>query len=857
MLSNAPTFVRSTHVDPPISTTDHSTLSAILNFKIQHDCAFERLIWDFKNANFTEFRKCLTEKDWDYCFDTEDIDVASKRWNETFLNVARSCIPNKIVMIRPRDSPWFTTYLHKLKHKVNRAYHAMKQNQTEYRWEKYISLRTKYLDELKASEKAYNERLSHSLSEQRGSSRWWSTVKHLLGKSDDSSYPPLKVNNDYVTDNKAKADIFNSFFINNSNIDTSSAELPDFNYLTDQRLSEIITNEGEVHDLLKSLDVNKSTGHDGIGPRMLREAGPSIVPSLTRLINFSFQCCKVPVDWKKAQVTPIYKKNARDEPNNYRPISILPTVSKIAEKIVFKHVYNYFLDHGLLSRDQSCVPGDSTVNQLAYLYHQFCQAIDEKKDIQIVFCDIKKAFEKVWFEGLLFKLKQQGITGNLLSWFESYLHDRYQRVGIKGQNSDWKLIPAGVPQGSVLGPLLFIVYIGDLVQNIQSNIKLYADDTTLYVASDDLEEGSALLNEDLSAISEWANQWLVTFCPQKTVYMHVSLKKDKQNPPPIFFEGKQLEEVQHHKHLGVVFSNNLTWSEHITSIAKSAGKCVGAMKKLKHSVDRKTLNSVYLTFVRPKLEYASIVWQDCSDVNSQLLENLQLDAARVVTGAKRGTSHALIYEECGWPLLSKRREEQQLIQFYKMTNNMTPDYLTDLIPPTVGTNVGRNLRNKNKLRTFKCRTAKYQKSFLPNAVNIWNALDDTVVNSDSLDTFKAIVTADSICKDIYMFGSRKYSMIHAQMRMHCSNLKSHLFSLHVVEDAACVCGHIVEDNKHFFLDCPLYNDLRETLFNFCRTNGIIINVKTLLYGIGDEVNQQLNRDLFEHVHYYIQMTERF
>ena len=277
---------------------------------------------------------------------------------------------------------------------VHRAYAAIKQNFTAYRWEKYNDLKHSYLDELKESEKLYHEKLARSLSQERNTSQWWSTLKHVLGKGDDSSYPPLKSNQDFITDNKDKAELFNQFFISNSNIDTSNAALPDFTYLTDQRLEDLVASEEEVLDLIKSLQVNKSTGHDGIGPKMLREAGLSIVPSLTKLINMSLETSKVPAAWKKAQVIPIYKKNARDDPNNYRPIYILPTVSKIAERIVFKHVYNYFHEHSLLTRNQSYVPGDSTVNQLAFLYNHFCQAIDEKKDIQIVFCDIKKRLKK-------------------------------------------------------------------------------------------------------------------------------------------------------------------------------------------------------------------------------------------------------------------------------------------------------------------------------------------------------------------------------------------------------------------------------------------------------------------------------
>ncbi len=162
----------------------------------------------------------------------------------------------------------------------------------------------------------------------------------------------------------------------------------------------------------------------------------------------------------------------------------------------------------------------------------FCSAIDE--DVRIVFCDIKKAFDRVWHTGLLYKLEKCGITGPLLKWLKDYLSERYQRVIVKGQSSDWGLIKAGVPQGSVLGPLLFLIYINDITAGIDSEIKLFADDTTIYIDVEDSLIARDTMNNDLQTIQEWANQWLVTFCPRKTESMTISFKKN-QNAVPLNF----------------------------------------------------------------------------------------------------------------------------------------------------------------------------------------------------------------------------------------------------------------------------------------------------------------------------------
>ena len=430
-------------------------------------------------------------------------------------------------------------------------------------------------------------------------------------------------------------------------------------------------------------------------------------------------------------------------------------------------------------------------------------------------------------------------------------------MGIKGQNSEWSHIEAGVPQGSVLGPLLFMVYINDLVDNIQCDIKLYADDTTLYIATDDLQQGTLLLDQDLNTIHTWSRQWLVTFCPNKTEYMHVSLKKRDNPSDPPTFNGQLLREVETHKHLGVTFSSNLNWTEHISSITKGASKSLDAMRKLKHTVDRKTLNSIYIAFIRPKLEYANVIWHDCSQADSDLLEGLQLDAARIVTGAKKGTSHDRLYLEVGWQTLSERREIAQLIQFHKMINQDTPDYLCQLVPNSVGERVRRiNLRNKEKLSSVKCRTSKFKNSFLPNVVNLWNNLKEEQSTVTDLSSFKNTLNQDCKVNDLFLLGNRRLSMIHAQLRMHCSNLNSHLFALHVLENEQCLCGYRCEDNKHFLMFCPLYDNIRIDLVHFFEDNNYIMSEKSLLYGIDGE-SYDLNQELFALVHKFINDSERF
>ena len=199
---------------------------------------------------------------------------------------------------------------------------------------------------------------------------------------------------------------------------------------------------------------------------------------------------------------------------------MVPVTSKILVRAVFKHVYNFLNENNILTKHQSGFrPNDLTVNQLAYMYHEFCKALDDKKDVRIIYGDISKAFDRVWHQGLLYKLQKVGIKGDLLHWFANYLTDRKQRVVIRDQISHWGNIKAGVPQGSGLGPMLFLVYINDLAEVVKCNLKMFAYDTCLYVTVEDPTASAMSLNENLNNVQIWANQWLGNFNPNKTKSM--------------------------------------------------------------------------------------------------------------------------------------------------------------------------------------------------------------------------------------------------------------------------------------------------------------------------------------------------
>ena len=552
---------------------------------------------------------------------------------------------------------------------------------------------------------------------------------------------------------------------------------------------------------------------------------------------------------------PLFKKGDKLLTANYRPISLLSSVGKVFERVVFQEVFNYLISNNLLYKFQSgFIPGHSTVHQLIEIYYRICMSLDDHCTTCLVLCDISKAFDRVWHKGLLMKLKSYGIDGKLHKWFESYISNRKQSVFISNFKSPFANINAGVPQGSVLGPLLFLLYVNDIADNLISLTRLFADDTSLSYSSQSPYTIEDVINLDLEVISIWSKQWLVSFNPSKTKAM-IFTNEHRSNDIDIQFEGHPVEFVSSHKHLGITFDSNAKFHTHIVNIIQSASNRICALKKLKYVLNRNYLARIYLCFIRPVLEYACELWDGCSQQDSDNLEKLQLEAGRIVTGLPLFTSRESIYFETGWDLLSDRRRIRKLSMFYSIHNNIAPDYLCDLMPPLVGQQTQYNLRDNSNYVIPFCRLEITKNSFFPSATNEWNHLNNEIRNSPNINIFKRKIKLQTPQPPTYFnFGDRKLNIIHTRLRHMCSSLNADLHRVNLKPYPSCNCGHPFEDAIHFFMECPLYEDHRTTLFR--DLNKYTITIELLLAG-DSNLSTEENIDIFSSVHFYLKRTQRF
>lgn len=617
-------------------------------------------------------------------------------------------------------------------------------------------------------------------------------------------------------------------------------------------------------DQISILNPSKAYGPDGIGPRLLKELMPVIAEPLRGLFQTSLTHKKCPTIWKQANVIPIFKKGDKSDPNNYRPVSLLNTTSKLMEKIVFKYIFNFFQEHKIVSRWQSgFMPGCSTTCQLLEIYHKFCKGVADGKEIRVVFLDISRAFDRVWHAGLLHKLRVAGICGNLLDWLSDYLRDRQQRVCIDGQFSEWTRLLAGVPQGSVLGPLLFLIFINDVTYVIRhTQMRLFADDTCMFITIDNRDLATEQVNEDLSAIMKWSEDWLVAFSAPKTKSMVISNKLDSHLNAHVNMSNTNIDLVHNHKHLGLTLSDNLGWNLHINEVYSKAMKRLDIIQHFKFKLDRQALERYYISYVLPIIEYGDVVWSGANDQELDKLDRVQIRAMRIITGATERSNINALYEELGWHKLATRRHIHRLVWMYKIINNISPQYLTDIIPPTVGERQRYNLRAGTNITQIPAQKQRYSKSFFPSGIKEWNMIPIDIRESGNLSIFKDKLNLHFLSPpktSWFGVGERYYNVHHTRLRLGCSKLNAHLhYNLHVEDDPSCRCGHGIEDTYHYLFTCPLYAIQRVAMLEAISRHvpGAAPRLSLLLRG-DEGLTIEENTFIFCQVHSFMKGSKRF
>ena len=490
-----------------------------------------------------------------------------------------------------------------------------------------------------------------------------------------------------------------------------------------------------VLDALKGINTNKSCGPDMLHPRLLAELADTIASPVAILFNATLKHGVLPKDWKQAFVTPIYKKGSRHLPENYRPISLTSILCKIMERFIRDNIITHLLDEKLLSSKQyGFITGRSTTTQLLYYLDECVKKIATGGNVDAIYLDFSKAFDTVPHRRLLGKLEAYGIHGNTLNWIKGFLFDRTQEVVVNGAKSASAPVISGIPQGSVLGPLLFVIYINDLLDDITSGGLMFADDTKVFRQITSRED-SLELQSDLTKLEQWSNTWQLHFNAEKCHVLTLGKFENIQHAHRYKIGNNELEHVSDEKDLGITIDSELNFGEHISRKVRVANAIVGQIRRSFSYLDCNTFRRIYTAFVRPHLEYGEAVWSPHLRKYIEMLENVQVRATKLVDGLGNLEYHERL-KRLDLPTLEFRRRRGDMIETYKHFSSYDRSTIASTFLPRE-----RPSRQHNfQLHVPKSNDGQrgvQTNSFYHRVAPVWNNLPRNVVDSKHVDEFKA------------------------------------------------------------------------------------------------------------------------
>ena len=546
--------------------------------------------------------------------------------------------------------------------------------------------------------------------------KFWTYIKHRRG--DGNNITAIKADNKLLTDKKSMADALNNQFksvfspVEAQTITKSVSPMPP--------MEKLIVHEDGVLQLLRQLKTNKATGPDELSARVLKETADIVAGPLCDIFNQSLKFSSVPDDWKLANVTPIFKKGDRCKPENYRPISLTCIASKIMEHVVTSHLMKYIEGNNLLFPQQHGFRSKlSCETQLVELVADISKHLDDGKEVDACLLDFSKAFDKVCHVKLLHKMKTIGVSDQLVDWTADFLRNRTQVVTLQGTPSEPCHVSSGVPQGSVIGPALFLLYINDLPSRVKSSVRLFADDTIIYTTADK----SAQLKEDLRSLEEWEKEWSMEFHPAKCEFIRFSRKRNKTPLPTYHLHQEEIPTTKKIKYLGVNIQEDLKWHSHVEYITSKASTTLGFVKRTIPPQSTQLRARAYKQLIRPVLEYASCSWDPLPKTLTTKVEAVQRRSARVVFNIPRTSKASTtdMLSRLEWDPLEDRRLRRRACLFRAMHYQEVKTPISDYV--ALNTCQTSTRRHGLQYRQEHHNTKAHMSTFFVCTSKTWNQLD--------------------------------------------------------------------------------------------------------------------------------------
>ncbi|KAI8484647.1 hypothetical protein Bbelb_375880 [Branchiostoma belcheri] len=556
VLVNNPNIIEKTTVVPGIS--DHDMVLVDVNLALKQNRKPKRKVYIRTKADEPAIKKDLTDYATNFHKRTQDMSVTQK-WSDfkdKMKDTMNKHIPSKITSSR-YNLPWFNRNLRRHCREKQRLYNKAKKTGQEEDWNKYKRVKKGVQKSIRQAHSKYvADILGEAIVDKPKT--FWSYIKGL--RKDLVGVAPLKVGNTIISDSGKKAEVLSSQF-KSVFTEEDTTDMPSLGQPCTPPMEHIVVSTDGVEKMLQGLNPSKASGPDQIPPWFLKLTASEIAPVLTNIFQHSLNTAEIPKDWRDANICAIFKKGDRAVPSNYRPVSLTCISCKLLEHIIHSQIMKHLESYSILTDYQHGFRAKrSTETQLILTVHDIAGALNSKRQVDLAILDFTKAFDKVPHGRLISKLEYYGIQGPTLNWLKAFLTNREQTVVVEGKASAPVKVASGVPQGTVLGPLLFLLYINDLPDQLDSNVRLFADDCLLYVELS-TQTDSQLLQKDLNTLEEWQSKWLMQFNPEKCYIMHIT---NKRTPHATSYQfcGQALATTKIHPYLGVTLTSGLKWGAH-------------------------------------------------------------------------------------------------------------------------------------------------------------------------------------------------------------------------------------------------------------------------------------------------------
>ena len=719
----------------PLGKSDHLVLT--WTYQYQTECSSTQvpdttLRRNFHKGRYDAMNKELLGVDWSFT-ESMDVDTMWIKMKELLV----TCIEKYVPLVKKKKEkrktpPWWTKELTKevkTKYKMWKRYSHLRSPVSH---QEYTAQRNKVTRMLRESRRRYEDQIAKEGKQDP-------QKIHRYIRSQLKIKPKVgaleQCNGTLTSTDSEAAEVLNAFFQSVFVVENPS-DIPEFPDVTsdEHALTSIEITESQVQEQLQCLAEGKAAGPDGIPATVLKKCSESITKPLTNLYRKTLEAGRLPNEWKAAKITPIYKKGSKLKAENYRPVSLTSQTCKVLERLILKHIKKHLSDNELISEHQhGFQQGRSCQTNLLETFELLTKWLDAGKGIDIVYLDYQKAFDKVPHLRLIKKLNAYGIRGSVLHWIRDFFSDRRQQVAVGCGESSWTRVTSGVPQGSVLGPTLFVIYINEIPKIIKSKCKLFADDTKLFHEISNDEDVSEL-QSDLDELTKWSAQWLLKFNTEKCKVMHCGhsnpameyVMNELHSPPRV------LKTTKMEHDLGVVVSEDLKATLHCQAAAAKANKALRLLRMAFSNVTVRNFKLLYSTYVRPHLDYCLQAVGPHMMQDLQKLEKVQRRATKIVKTIK-----SLSYQErlSTLKLLSMKDRllRGDLIEVYKiMTGKVNIDRNQFF-------ELHEDLRTRgHPLKLKKRRTLHHfrNKFFANRVVTTWNSLPEHVVAAMSVNSFK-------------------------------------------------------------------------------------------------------------------------